>query len=1149
MLPSELLGAIRSLAGELILLDAASPAKDWFALREHALAITQGLADAGAHMASDCAERMAALAGLVENGILADPAFCIRLLGDAASALQFLDTPRSVDPNHFRQIVAEMDSVLRDYSNAPQDTDTHDSPPEIEEEFVQEIRKRIDGLEQLLFEVRPPLSDPETVRTLFREIHTLKGEAGIVGHKRLSEFWHRIESAIEDARHGRFTFTRPMIDQLLVLLQFGNQILHGLPLPPDSKTRIETCIRILDTEARGASPRPDAGSSPEAVSSPPEETGSPQPAPPPAPDEDEADDFFSPAPPPSEPEGMEEDFFAEAVRRHGQESPATEAAASPSMPTPPEDSTETTAPIRRHLADDSGRTEKTAPESFKAPDPMFETDDLDTDMLNAADPSAVHPDGGAVMQSIAIPVSRLDALLALVGEVSMLGTQLAAHPDLVPVKSVTPLLTELGRASRGLQDFSGTLRMTSVSPLFQRTQRAALAAARQMKKRIHVHVEGRTTQVDRLVIDQLSAAFVHLVRNSMDHGIESLEDRRAAGKPPEGSITLRAYRRSGDVVLEIEDDGRGLDLESIRRKAVALGHISPDTRLRESDLAQLIFRAGLSTARAVTGLSGRGVGMSVVEESVKALRGRVDIETKPGEGTCFRIQFPAALSAVEGVFVRLGASVLVFPVLVVRETLRVTPEQVHTVEGRGIVVSIRGVVVPVISLSERLGLPMEARDVATEGVLVLVEEEDRLAALWADEVLETRQTLIRPIEGPLSRIPDIAGAVPLGDRRVAFMIDTRRLLASCNVAAGKALADAGSRQAAAGTRVETVSIGSNTVGMIDFTVCRPGADGHVQEQVFVINAFKAREFVPVSHLTPVPHAPRGFAGMLLLREETIPVVALNVLLGFLDDSERDPAWERIVVVCEFAGKTVGFLVAHVDRVSYVSWSDILPPPRSGSMIRMEHVVGTILLRHLRDPGEVRDPGDPVGGAPAASSNGNMVGAPPSVALPDGEAVAFVLDFERIVQQVFHLYDSMQEDLQGVQQRKEKNRILLVEDSPLIRRETANALRKAGIEVMEAEDGEAALHIVRALHRRAREEGVSIFTYLDLILSDIEMPKSDGYTLTLAIKNHPELRVLPVLLHSSLTNDTIITRAREVEADGFVPKCDPKTLADQLRRYL
>lgn len=1144
MLPPNLLVVIRTLASELILLSPDSAPQEWFSLRERALLIASGLSGADAHMASDCAERMAALAGLVQNGIFSDPSFCIRLLGEAASTLQQLDSPRPVDPNAFRQIVAEMDSVLHDYAGTTAPSETTDpGMPDIEEEFVQEIQKRIDSLEQILFEVRPPLRDPEAVRTIFREIHTLKGEAGIVGHKALSEFWHGIENCIEEGRHGRLTITRPMVDELLVLTQFGTRILHGTPLTPEDRTRIDCCLGILHVEANPAAsqvpPRfdsPDApGSSPDAMGIPSEDA-----------DVDRGDDDFFAAAAPGEEyfdapqdsvltrgrggvtdsdvnpdadipfdsamEDDEDDFFAEAVRKHGDAPPS---------------------PSASH------------PEMEQAQDTRTTPDVIPPDESQAGGEDNAAPAEGVTegLQSISIPVSRLDALLNLVGEVSLLGSQVADHPGLNTVRDASTLLTELGRASRSLQDFSATLRMTSVSPLFQRTQRAAIAAARQMNKRIHVHVEGRTTQVDRLVIDQLSAAFVHLVRNSMDHGIESLEDRRAAGKSPEGSITLRAFRRGGDVVLEIEDDGRGLDLESIRKKAVALGRIAPDAKLRDADIAHLVFHSGLSTARAVTGLSGRGVGMSVVSESVKALRGRIEIETHAGKGTCFRIQFPAALSAMEGVFVRLGASVLVFPVLVVRETLRVTREQVHSVEGRGIVVTIRGIVVPVISLSERLGLPMDASDVATDGVLVLIEEDDRLAALWADEVLETRQTLIRPIEGDLSRIPDIAGAVPLGDRRIAFMIDTRRLLASCNVAAGQAFTEAGSRQAASGTRVETVSIGSNTVGMIDFTITRPGKDGRMEEQVFVINAFKAREFVPVAHLTPVPHAPRGFAGMLLLRDETIPVVALNVLLGFIDDAQRAPAHERIVVVCEFAGKTVGFLVSHVDRVSYVSWSDILPPPRSGSMIKMEYVVGTILLRNLRDPDEVQPEGA------AAGSPGEMRRNASGDLLPDGDAVAFVLDFERIVQQVFHLYDSMEHDLQGVQQRKAQNRILLVEDSPLIRRETASALRKAGIEVIEAEDGDAALAIIHSLHQRAVEEGVSIFTHLDLVLSDIEMPKSDGYTLTLAVKNHPELRVLPVLLHSSLTNDTIIARAREVEADGFVPKCDPKTLADQLRRYL
>ncbi len=290
---------------------------------------------------------------------------------------------------------------------------------------------------------------------------------------------------------------------------------------------------------------------------------------------------------------------------------------------------------------------------------------------------------------------------------------------------------------------------------------------------------------------------------------------------------------------------------------------------------------------------------------------------------------------------------------------------------------------------------------------------------------------------------------------------------------------------------------------------------------------------------------------MMLRNQTVPVVHMGVVLGLMSEHERQKEWEQIVLICEFSGKTVGFLVSSVERVSYISWEDIMPPPSTGGLIQIEYVVGTILMERLKgtltgakkekkNPGEEDDPEDGKEEVKSGPPNADM-----------GEAqVAFVLDFERIVGNVLLLYGDMGTELGNMGgERKEGVRILLVEDSPLIRKQTNKALSKAGITVIEAGDGQEAWEKVTALREEADAAGESIFTRVDLVLSDIEMPRMDGYTLTYSIKHDPVLRVLPVLLHSSITNDSMISRATEVEADGFIPKCDPKELADQLRKYL
>jgi two-component system chemotaxis response regulator CheV len=270
----------------------------------------------------------------------------------------------------------------------------------------------------------------------------------------------------------------------------------------------------------------------------------------------------------------------------------------------------------------------------------------------------------------------------------------------------------------------------------------------------------------------------------------------------------------------------------------------------------------------------------------------------------------------------------------------------------------------------------------------------------------------------------------------------------------------------------------------------------------------------------------------------------------MSESQRRDEWEQIVLICEFSGKTVGFLVSSVERVSYISWEDIMPPPSTGGLIQLEYVVGTILMSRLKGTIHTDDKKDDKGQKENGEAGVQTAKALKQGILSDEAQVAFVLDFERIVGNVLELYGDMGTELGNMgASKKDGVRILLVEDSPLIRKQTNKALSAAGITVIEAGDGQEAWEKVEALRAESDAQKESIFTRVDLVLSDIEMPRMDGYTLTYNIKHDPVLRVLPVLLHSSITNDSMISRATEVEADGFIPKCDPKELADQLKKYL
>ncbi|MDR0361749.1 MAG: chemotaxis protein CheW [Planctomycetota bacterium] len=1143
MVDESVLTILRKLASDAVMLDAHSPAAEWRGIADRSDALAGELLAGGEGEAQDLALVMGAVAGRLAAGMVADPEAGLKVVQNIIGVLQGLESPAGLHESLRKQALAEATLFLKDLKK--EETFVNEASlvdDEEQREIIIALEQRIDELEEDLINVIPPESDAETVRAIFRQFHTLKGEGAISGIKSVADFCHGIETEIEDARHGKLTLTRDIVSALQSLTDIIRPILAGRTREEIGEDLVQSLMKELRDAVRAS-----------------KELGSAPPPEPEDPTEDKFVDFFAGFEPPpeaeaaAEPAAADEDFLSALEEIEALAEPENERAengesgedlsalfdeavsTAPSAAAEAEVITITPNTTLAELDFRAGSVKKPATAVIKRPgaDTVIESGEILGPPIPKTEDRPVEekPVDAAEVKAISVDVNNLDELIELVGEVSLLGSffssQLVDHPDLAVQAN------NLSRTCGQLQSVATALRMTSIRPLFMSVRRAAVEAAHSSRKLIDINMRGTDTQVDRSIVENLSAALIHVIRNAVDHGIEPSEERRRAGKPERGVIGISAKRTDADVVIELGDDGKGFDLESIHAKAVAMGKISPDATLSDEEVADLVFLPGLSTATRITGLSGRGVGMEIVRESIDSLRGRVEIKTVPGKGSTVRMRFPLSVSAMEGMLVRVGRSILVLPVQQVRESFRPTADDIGTIEGRGTIVTIRGVVIPVLFLGEEFDIEADAKR-PEDGVLVVVEVGELLTAVLVDESIGTRQVMIRALDGPLDKLPLVAGAAILPDRNIALVVETSRLTERVSIAASKAFSEAGRRQADGSREVDTVSIGSNQVGVIDFTVMAPTADDGVREHVFAINAFKTKEFVPVERLQPLPGAAPGFAGMMMLRKNTIPVIHMGVVLGLLQEHERREEWEKIVLICEFAGRTVGFLVTRVNRVSYISWNDIMPPPSTGGMIQLDYIVGSILMSKLKGTLSGRE-----GGSEAA-------------AVPDFDAahVAFVLDFERIVGNVIQLYGDMGTELGDMgSSRKGGVRILLVEDSPLIRKKTVKALTNAGITVIEAGDGQEAWDKIEELSEKARRDGESIFSRIDLVLSDIEMPRMDGYTFTHRLKRDPQLRVLPVLLHSSITNDNMISRANEVEADGFIPKCDPKELALQLRKYL
>ena len=396
----------------------------------------------------------------------------------------------------------------------------------------------------------------------------------------------------------------------------------------------------------------------------------------------------------------------------------------------------------------------------------------------AADPVAVPPapaQRAAAAASVRVDTTKLDLLVDLVGELVIAQSMVvqaadqAGHDD-----QLTRMLGHLRGITADLQRTALTMRMVPIRGTFQKMSRLVRDTAVQLGKEIRLVVEGEETELDRTVIEELSDPLLHMLRNAADHGIESPAQRLAVGKPAAGTLRLRASHQGGSVVVEITDDGRGLDPARLRAKAIERGIISADAILDARETLELIFAPGFSTAEQVSDLSGRGVGMDVVRRNLERLRGKVEIASVPGQGTTFTISMPLTLAIIEGLIVAVAGQRFVIPTLAVRESFRPRSGSVTTVHARGELVDVRGSLVPLVRLGRRLGLAAE--EDPGRAIVVVVEAGHDRRCLLVDELVGKQEVVIKSLGETFAGRTGFAGAAILGDGRVGLILDTAALV-------------------------------------------------------------------------------------------------------------------------------------------------------------------------------------------------------------------------------------------------------------------------------------------------------------------------------------------------------------------------------------
>jgi two-component system chemotaxis sensor kinase CheA len=337
-------------------------------------------------------------------------------------------------------------------------------------------------------------------------------------------------------------------------------------------------------------------------------------------------------------------------------------------------------------------------------------------------------------------------------------------------------VSQLSRITKDLQRVSMSLRMVPIRGVFQKMSRVVRDVGAKQNKKVQLVTSGEETELDRGVVEELNDPLLHMIRNSMDHGIETAEKRQAAGKSPQGTLYLRAYHQGGNIVVEVEDDGAGLNREKILKKAIERGLASPDDQLSDEEVFKFIFAAGFSTAEKITDLSGRGVGLDVVRRNIERLRGRVEISSKLGQGTLFKISLPLTLAIIDGFIVRVGEERYVIPTLSVRESFRPQPGMVSRIQNKAEVVNVRGRLIPLLRLSDAFGQVATSQDV-TDGIAVVVESGAGVRCLLVDALLHKQEVVIKNLNDMMvHKNRMLAGAAILGDGRVGLILDVSALV-------------------------------------------------------------------------------------------------------------------------------------------------------------------------------------------------------------------------------------------------------------------------------------------------------------------------------------------------------------------------------------
>ena len=601
--------------------------------------------------------------------------------------------------------------------------------PELTANFIAEAREHLDGIESGLVHLEHAPTDLAAINAVFRPFHTIKGVAGFLNLPQIQELSHEVESLLDEARSGRLEINAAIIDLILVGVDRLKEMLDDLQ-EALSEQRAPRHFEIQDIKdlvkelqkQDGAPGEPAKRQLGEILVSQGEISDSDLDQ---ALEQQKADTGPQP--------------LGEILVKEGKVAPKK---------------------VARALVDQLTE-EKQASEAAAAAAPAAQAG---TDGKPAAD--------AQMAPTIKIDLAKVDNLVNLMGELVIAQSQVRQNPRLQGISDpkLERDLAQMSRITSELQMISMSMRMIPIGQTLRKMVRLVRDLSRKSKKQVALHLEGEDTEIDRNMVEAIYDPLVHLVRNAVDHGLETPEERKEKGKPPEGNLWLRAYHKGGNVVIDIEEDGRGLDRDRILAKAQERGLIQSGEQLTPTQIDNLIFEPGFSTAEKITDISGRGVGMDVVRLTIERLQGKIEIHSRPHQGSRFTLRMPLTLAIIDGLVVKVGKERYILPAVAVRETLRPGEGDYFTVQGQGELIKVRSQLIPLLRLG-RLFRTGNGDIHPTEALVMVVEQEGKQRGLLVDDILGKQEVVIKSLGGSLQNIKGLAGGTILGDGRVGLILD------------------------------------------------------------------------------------------------------------------------------------------------------------------------------------------------------------------------------------------------------------------------------------------------------------------------------------------------------------------------------------------